>query len=345
MKFFYFDGVFVMAKKKVGIIGASGFAGFELLKILQKHNGVEVLVKNAHSHAGVKISELYPEHADSNEVFSNYSIEEICKMNLDLLFLSLPNGMASEIVPKVKNSKTRIIDLSADYRFKDLKIFEKVYGIKHSDKKIAKNAVYGLPELFRGKIKKAKLVANPGCYATSMILSAYPIVKKNLAKHIVFDCVSGYSGAGREKTSTSDYRQMIQGNFVAYDISQHRHLFEVKQFLGKKVSFTPHVFQVFRGIMCSMHAILAKKISQEKVLELYSKFYENEKFVKVSREIPDLHSTQDSNFFKIGGFEIDSGNNQLITIAAEDNLVKGAAGQAVQNMNLMLGFEETEGLL
>ncbi len=332
-----------MDLKNVGIIGASGYAGFELIKILEKHGGVKVKVKNAHSHAGMKISALYPEYPEKNGTFSNFSIEEINKMNLSLVFLSLHAGMASEIVPKI-NSKTKIIDLSGDYRFSDLDVFEKIYGVKHSDKKIAKTAVYGLPELFREKIKKAGLVANPGCYATSMILSAYPLIKKKLAKHIIFDCVSGYSGAGREKTSNAEYQKMIDENFVAYNISQHCHLFEVRQFLGKNVSFTPHVFGAFRGIMCSMHAILNRKISQEKILELYLKFYENEKFVKVGKGIPDLHSTQKTNYFSIGGFEIDS-SNQLITIATEDNLVKGAAGQAVQNMNLMLGFDETKGLL
>jgi len=328
-----------MVLKKVGIIGASGYAGFELLELLEKHGGVEVKVKNAHSHAGVKISELYPEYGGKNEVFSNYSVEEINSMDLDLVFLSLPAGMAAEIVPKL-NSKTKIIDLSADYRFYDLKVFEKIYGVKHKDKKIAKNAVYGLPELFREKIK----TANPGCYATSMILSAFPLVKKKLAKNIIFDCVSGYSGAGRDKTSSAEYQKMIKDNFVAYNISQHRHLFEVKQFLGKKISFTPHVFGSFRGIMCSMHAILGKKTTAEKVLELYSEFYKNEKFVKVGKGIPDLNSTKKTNYFSIGGFEIDS-SNQLIAIATEDNLVKGAAGQAVQNMNLMLGFDEAKGLL
>jgi len=332
-----------MSSKKVGIIGASGYAGFELLKILEKHAGVEVKAKNAHSHAGMKISALYPEYENSEEVFSNFSIEEINKMALDLVFLSLPSGKSLEIIPKLENG-TKIIDLGADYRFKDLKLFEKIYGVKHKDKKIAKTAVYGLPELFRNKIKKAKLVANPGCYATSMILSAYPLAKKGLAKRIIFDCVSGYSGAGREKTSNLEYQKMIQDNFMAYNISQHRHLSEVQQFLGKKVSFTPHVFGAFSGIMCSMHAVLGKKTSAKNVLELYLKFYEKEKFVKVGKEIPDMNSTRKTNYFSIGGFEIDS-SNQLITIATEDNLVKGAAGQAVQNMNLMLGFDEAKGLL
>lgn len=325
---------------KVGILGASGFTGIELLQHLQKHE-VEVPVLNSTSFAGKKVSSLYPEFSDKELEFTNFSIEQINSMDLDLIFLALPHTVSMQFAPKLN---CKIVDLSADYRFKDVKVFEKVYSAKHLDLNGNKKAVFGCPELFRKQIKKAELVANPGCYATSMILSGIPLVKKNLVKNFIFDCVSGYSGVGREKANDEKYLATIKDNYIGYNLSKHRHKYEVQQFLGKNVSFTPHVFQVFRGICCTGHILLKKTVSVEKLKKIYSNFFKNEPFVEVfNNGIPTLHDVQNSNFFKIGGFEIDE-CNQLVTIGCLDNLVKGASGQAIQNMNLMLGFDEKKGL-
>jgi len=239
------------------------------------------------------------------------------------------------LIPKLK---CKVIDLGADYRFKDAKTYEKVYKTKHVDKKT--KAVYGLPELFKGKIKKAKVVGNPGCYATASILTALPIQK--YCKNIIFDCKSGYSGAGVKPTYVNDPKNYTN-NIIAYKLTSHRHKPEIEQFIKSKLSFTPQVIPVFRGLMCTMHAILNKKIDAIKIKNIYKNYYKNQPFVKVVDKIPELHDVQNNNYCYIGGFEVDN-NNQLVVISTIDNLLKGASGQAVQNMNIMFGLKETEGL-
>src|SRR3989344_5465624 len=234
------------------------------------------------------------------------------------------------MVPKLK---PKVIDLGADYRFKDTKVYEKVYGNKHSEKI---SAVYGLPELFREKIKKAKVVGNPGCYPTASLLSALPIDK--LAKYIIFDCKSGYSGAGMKKSFVNDPENYTD-NVLAYNISKHRHKYEIGQFLKAKMSFTPHVIPVFRGLMVTTHVLLNKKIDIKKIKKLYKDYYKDEPFVKIADSIPTLHDVQNTNYCVIGGFEMDE-NNQLVIVSVIDNLLKGASGQAVQNMNIMFGLKE-----
>src|SRR3989344_7559949 len=225
---------------KVGIIGASGYTGYELIKILKKHPKVELLILNSQTYNRKKVKELYPDF-DGDDVYTNYSIDEINKLKLDCIFLATPNGTASGLVPKLNCKK--IVDLSADYRFK---------------------AVYGLPELFKNKIKKAKLVANPGCYATVCALTALPIQK--LAKYIVFDCKSGWSGAGKESVYAKDPKGTIKDNLVAYKLTAHRHKPEIEQFIKTKLSFTPHVIDTFQGMMATTHVLLKKKVSKEKII-------------------------------------------------------------------------------
>ena len=288
-----------------------------------------------------------------------------------------------------------MIDLSADYRFSDVKVYERVYGHRH--KKIVK-AVYGLPELFRNEIKNAKIVANPGCYATASILAGLPIQK--FVSSIIFDCKSGYSGAGIKPTYVNQ-KENYTDNIIPYNITKHRHKYEIEQFIKSKVSFTPHVIPTFRGLMCTMHAILDnanspkdsklgefcgiemskiakihnkllrfsstrkfreifvdcrtkvrgtipaifnKKTTDSDIKKIYKQFYKNEPFVRIMDKIPELHDVQNTNYCCLGGFEIDE-NNQLVVISVIDNLLKGASGQAVQNMNIMFGIEEGEGLL
>lgn len=323
---------------KIGIIGASGYTGYELIKLLKKHPKIELKVLNSHSYVGKKVNELYSEF-NGDEGFTNYSIDEINKMKLDCIFLALPHTRAFEIVPKLKCKK--IIDLSADYRFKKTNKYEEVYEAKHLDEKNNKKAVYGLPELFKDKIKKVKIVANPGCYATACILASYPIQK--LAKYIVFDCKSGWSGAGKESIYAKD-SSVIKDNIQAYKLTKHRHKYEIEQFIKTKLSFTPHVIDTFQGMMCTAHVLLKKKIEKEEIIKLFEDFYKDQPFVNIIKDkIPEIKDVQKTNYCHIGGFEIDE-NNQLVIVSVIDNLIKGASGQAIQNMNLMFGFDEKEGL-
>jgi len=319
-------------KIKVGIIGAAGYTGYELIKILKKHKKVNLIILNSKTYAGKTVKSRYPDFSDGKLKFTNSPINEI--NNLDLVFLAVPNGIAMKLVPKLE---CKIIDLSADYRFSNTKIYEKVYKAKHTDKT---KAIYGLPELFKKKIKKARIVANPGCYATASIISALPIQK--FVKNIIFDCKSGYSGAGVKKSYVNDPKN-YSDNIIPYNITKHRHKYEIEQFIKAKISFTPHVIPVFRGLMCTMHAILNKKIDNKKIKNIYKNYYKNEPFVTVIDKIPELHDVQNNNYCMLGGFEIDE-NNQLVIVSVIDNLLKGASGQAVQNMNLMFGFNETESL-
>ena len=240
--------------QKIGIVGASGYTGYELIKLLAKHPEVELAVLNSRSNAGKKVSELYPDFNDKDLKFTGYSVDDINTINPKLLFLALPNGEAMKIVPKL-NKRMKIVDLSADYRFKDKEDYEKIYKITHSDKE--RKAVYGLPELYSSKIKKARLVANPGCYATASILSALPIQK--LAKYIIFDCKSGWSGAGKDSDYAKD-ASLLKDNMIAYKLTNHRHKYEVEQLVKTKLSFTPHVISAFRGLISTTHVLLKKPI-------------------------------------------------------------------------------------
>jgi len=318
---------------KAGIIGASGYAGYELIKILKKHPKADLAILNSRTYAGKTVKSVYKDFKDSKLKFTNASLNDINK--LDIVFLAVPNTVAMSLVPKLK---CKVIDLGADYRFKDAKVYEKVYKAKHKDNKT--KSVYGLPELFKEKIKKAKVIGNPGCYATASILAALPIQKH--CKYIIFDCKSGYSGAGIKKSYVTDPKNYIN-NIIPYKLINHRHKSEIEQFIKTKISFTPHVLPLFRGLMCTMHVILNKNISSNKIKAIYKNYYKNQPFVKIVDKTPELHDTQNNNYCYIGGFEIDD-NNQLVVVSTIDNLLKGASGQAVQNMNLMFGFEEKEGL-
>ena len=251
-------------KIKAGIIGASGYSGYELIKILSKHKFVDLAFLNSKSHKGQAVKSLYNDFWDDKLKFTNLSLKEINKSNADVVFTALPSAESLEIAPQIN---TKVIDLSADYRFSDLKIYEKVYEAKHK-KKIS--AIYGLPELFRNKIKSAKVVANPGCYAAACILAALPIQK--YASYIIFDCKSGYSGAGA-KPAYVNQPENYSNNIIPYNITSHRHKYEIGQFIKAKLSFTPHVIPVFRGLMCTMHALLKKKTDAAKIKKLYQKYY------------------------------------------------------------------------
>ncbi|HLC65625.1 MAG TPA: N-acetyl-gamma-glutamyl-phosphate reductase [Candidatus Nanoarchaeia archaeon] len=322
---------------EVGIIGASGYTGHELIKLLNNHKKVKVVAANSRTYEGKRVSELYPDYR-GNLRYTNFSVSEINSMKPDLLFLALPHGNSTGIVQQL-DKDIKVIDLGADFRFSSMKMYEKVYGIKSPVKK--NTAVYGLPELFREKIKKAHIVANPGCYSTACILAAYPIQK--YAKYIVFDCKSGWSGAGKDSVYAKN-PSIVKDNLIAYNIVKHRHKYEISQFIKTPLSFTPHVISTFQGMMCTAHILLRKNTEKEKIIKIYKKFYNDSKFTRIADKIPEVRDTQKTNFCRIGGFEIDE-NNQLVIVSTIDNLLKGASGQAVQNMNLMFDFDETEGLI
>jgi N-acetyl-gamma-glutamyl-phosphate reductase len=312
--------------------------GMSLLKLLGAHELVELKVSNSRNYAGQKVSDLYSDY-QGDDVYTGYSMDEINELDLDLIFLALPHAQSMDTIAALHTSKTKLIDLSADYRFQDAAMYEKVYG--RAPIPTQYDWVYGLPELFKADIQKAHAVANPGCYATASILAAYPI--QDLATHIVFDCKSGWSGAGRD-SSYAKNPELLKDNLIAYKLTKHRHKYEVEQFITAPLSFTPHVFDTFQGMMCTAHLLLKDDISSEQIKKRYQDFYADAAFVRVSNETPDVRQTQKNNFCDIGGFEIDE-TNQLVVVSTLDNLWKGAAGQAVQNMNLMLGLEETAGLV
>ncbi|MBI3034220.1 N-acetyl-gamma-glutamyl-phosphate reductase [Candidatus Woesearchaeota archaeon] len=304
---------------KAAIIGASGYTGFELIKILSRHNKVEIVAANSESKYGKKVSDIYPEY-DCDISFTNYGMDKINKI-ADIVFLAVREGMAKKIVPKVT---ARIIDLSPDYR-------------------LGSEAVYGLPELNREKISRTRFVANPGCYATAAILSALPMLGNNNLKNIIFDCKSGYSGAGKTPSQRNS-PENLKENVMPYQLTNHEHIKEIEKALGKKVSFTPHVLPLFRGILCTSHFIMNEAVDAGDVKTEFIKHYEKEQFVKVVDRLPTLHDARNTNYCIIGGFEADH-NNRIVIISALDNLLKGASGQAVQNMNIMFGIKESEGLL
>ncbi len=307
-------------KKKIAVFGASGYTGWELIKLLAPRSELEIIGLESQSHAGRPVRDLYPE-ADPDLRFTNLGLEKIKQLNPDLVFLCQADGFAAA---HASEFDCRVIDLSRDLRFTD-------------------GVVYGLPEINRAKIRVSPRLANPGCYATACILSALPAVQAGLVERIVFDCKSGFSGAGRTPSSRND-PERLRDNVLAYRLCDHPHQPEICRGLGfAPVSFTPHVLPFFRGILATGHFFLKRKTAASLIREQYLEFYAAEPFIRILDRIPDLNDVQHTNLCCLGGFEADEAN-RLVVVAALDNLIKGASGQAVQNMNLMLGFSETEGL-
>ena len=336
---------------KVAIFGASGYTGQELTKILSGHPEVKLVAVTSRRFAGKPVSEVFPSLKGLTHLkYQNVNPAQISD-SCDIIFLALPHGVSMEIAPEFIRAGKKVIDLSADYRLRDIKTYETWYQ-KHSSAKFIKDAVYGIPELYRQKIKKAKLIANPGCYPTSIILGLAPALKKKIldVSTIIADSASGVSGAGREPLTGSLFCE-VDGGFKAYKVGKHRHLPEIEQEInalaGKKfaISFTPHLLPVKRGILSTIYAKLKKDVSLEELHSLYCNFYAKEKFVRIcpSGQYPNISSVCGSNYCDIG-LAIDFRTKRVILMAAIDNLIKGAAGQAVQNMNIVCGFEEDAGL-
>lgn len=327
---------------KVGIIGASGYTGGELLRFLKYHSDVEVVAATSRKFDGIPVYKIHPNLRDLDLKFENLKPGEI---DADLIFTATPHGASMKIVPEILESGAKVIDLSGDYRFDDIHVYEEWYGFKHTD---PRDAVYGLPEINRDEIKKAELVANPGCFPTGAILACLPVVNEKLVETIVVDSKSGVSGAGVKPTTVTHYPN-CSDNVAPYAVTNHRHMPEIQEKLSKfgdvKVSFTPHLVPVTRGILTTAHTFLKEDVNSDYIKEIYDDFYRKEPFVRVLdvNEIPSLSSVRGSNYCHIGCFEIDQ-NGRLVIVSAIDNLVKGASGQAVQNMNLMFGFPETKSL-
>jgi N-acetyl-gamma-glutamyl-phosphate reductase len=326
-------------RARVAIVGASGYTGLNLLRIVLKHPRMTLVACVSPSFAGKPVASLYP-HFRPKIAFTGHSSAEIAALAPDLVFTATPNGEPMRLVPLLPAS-TKVVDLAADYRFADRRVWERVYGMKHADRR--RRAVYGLPEINRDAIRAARVVGNPGCYVTSALLAALPFVRAGLVERVVFDGKSGYSGAGRGKTFVNDPANYTD-NVLAYKLDFHRHRPEIEQVLGMRVSFTPQVIPTFRGILMTAHLFLAKRLSTKAATALARRFYAGEPFVRVDADrIPTLHDVQGTNLAALGGFEQDP-TGRMVVVSVLDNLLKGAAGQAVQNANLMLGFPETTGL-
>ncbi|MFH1369231.1 MAG: N-acetyl-gamma-glutamyl-phosphate reductase [Elusimicrobiota bacterium] len=338
---------------KAGIIGITGYTGEELLKILSKHPGVEISVLASRSAEETKpVKEIYPHLAHLSLSYEKLDAAGVAKRS-DVVFLALPHKVSFEVVPELLSAGKNVIDLSADFRIEDVSTYEQWYGGKHAAPANLKEAVYGLPELYRDKIAKARLIANPGCYPTTIILGAAPALKHKLIEpdSIIIDAKSGISGAGRK--SVEEYYKNEHPNFRPYNIAGvHRHIPEIEQELskvaGKKitVTFTPQIIPVERGMVSSIYMNLKKKLTTQEAIGLYGEFYAKEPFVRIFSDdkIPDVRNVANTNFCDIT-VRVDARANRLIVISAIDNLVKGASGQAVQNMNIMYGFKETEALI
>ena len=336
---------------KVAIVGATGYAGEELLKILVDHPQVEITSVSAKIDKPRKINQIFPHLSKKIDLTCAEPDFSQIVPNCDLAFLALPHRVSMEVAPKFLKAQKKVIDLSADYRLKDISVYEKWYGVKHKSPEYVADAVYGLPEVYRKKIKQAKIVANPGCYPTGIILACLPLLDKGstVRENIIADAKTGLSGAGREKEAQL-FPQM-QENFRAYKVDAHQHAPEINQelsnFIGRKleVTFTPHLIPIQRGILSTIYVQLKKVISQKEAQTLYQNFYQNEPYVVVlpQESFPQLKDVMKTNFCHIG-MKINPQKKIAIVISAIDNLVKGASGQAVQNMNIMYGFKETEGL-
>lgn len=336
----------------VAIIGASGYTGVELARILCNHPEVRLTAATSRQYAGQALSQVFPSLRQKTDlVCENLSTDELCG-RADFFFTAVPHKTAMDIVPALLAAGKKVVDLSADFRLRDVAVYEEWYQ-KHSAADLLKEAVYGLPELYRERIRSSRLIANPGCYPTSIILALAPLLKGAVIdpRSIIADSKSGTSGAGRAAQVGSLFCEVADG-FRAYKVGgTHRHTPEIEQeintFLPEpvRISFTPHLLPISRGILSTIYAQLHPEIQHADVTQLYEKMYAQEPFVRIlpDNNFPATQYVRGSNFCDLG-FKIDTRTGRIIIMSAIDNIVKGAAGQAVQNMNLMCGFTETAGL-
>ena len=337
---------------KAGIIGSTGYAGGELARLLLQRDDIEIKWYGSRSYIDQKYASIYHNmFRIVDDVCMDDNMKELADQ-VDVVFTATPQGLCASLVDEDVLSKVKVIDLSADFRIKDVSVYEKWYKLPHASPRFIGEAVYGLPEINREKVKRARLIANPGCFPTCSFLSTYPLVKEGLIdpNTIIIDAKSGTSGAGRGSKVDSLYCE-VNENIKAYGVASHRHTPEIEEQLscaaGKPVtiSFTPHLVPMNRGILVTAYASLTKKVSYEEVKAVYDKYYRDEYFVRVLEKdvVPQTRWVEGSNFADVN-FKIDTRTNRVVMMGAIDNMVKGAAGQAIQNMNLMFGLPENTGL-
>ena len=337
---------------KAGIIGSTGYAGQELVRLLMQHPDVEIVWYGSRSYIDQQYADVFQNMFQIVDAKCMDDNMDALADAADVIFTATPQGLCASLVNEDVLNKVKIIDLSADFRIKDVKVYEKWYGIKHKSPSYIKEAVYGLCEINREDIKGARLIANPGCYTTCSILTCYPLVKEGLIdpNTIIVDAKSGTSGAGRGAKTANLFCE-VNENIKAYGVATHRHTPEIEEQLGYAagypitINFTPHLVPMNRGILATAYASLKEGVTEEQIRAAYDKYYANEKFVRVLKPgvCPETRWVEGSNYVDVN-FKVDLRTHRVIMMGAIDNLVKGAAGQAVQNMNLAFGLDESTGL-
>lgn len=335
---------------QVGVVGGTGYVGAELIRLLSNHNKIKISGISSTSYEGKSINSLYPGFYDLKELVCEKD-DEVIKRS-DLIFLALPSGVSEPIVEKAVAKDKICIDMGADFRFKNESSYKKWYGKNFITPKLHESSVYGLPELNREYIKKSRVIGNPGCYATSVQIGVLPLISKGLIeeKGIIADCKSGLTGAGKTLSESSHFVNCNE-SFSAYKVANHRHTPEIEENLnsvskeGVKLTFIPHLIPINRGILSTIYTTPKDPIDIEKIHQKYCEFYKEEPFVRILPlgEVSKINNVRLSNYCCIS-IHYDSENNKLIIISCLDNMIKGAAGQAIQNMNIVLGFDEKEGL-
>lgn len=337
---------------KVGIIGSTGYAGQELVRLLIQHPETEIVWYGSRSYINKPYSDVFQNmFRIVDDTCMDDNMEELADA-VDVIFTATPQGLCASLVNEEILSKVKIIDLSADFRIKDVAVYEKWYGIEHKSPSYIEEAVYGLCEINREDIRGARLIANPGCYTTCSILTIYPLVKEGLIdpNTIIIDAKSGTSGAGRGAKTANLFCE-VNENIKAYGVATHRHTPEIEEQLGYAagypivISFTPHLVPMNRGILATAYASLRADVTDGDVRTAYEKYYGTEKFIRILKPgiCPETRWVEGSNYVDIN-YRLDPRTNRVIMMGAIDNLVKGAAGQAVQNMNLIFGLDESTGL-
>ena len=341
---------------KVGVVGASGYVGGEILRLLVSHPHAEISMVTSRQYVGEYISRIQPGLKGFTDLtFSELDYDKLTD-KCDLVFTAVPHGTAVDIVKALYDRGMKVIDLSADYRLHNAADYDKWYGWQHTHPELLSKSVFGVPELHREEIKKSQIVSCPGCMAVTSILGLYPLIKKNLidTEHIIVDSKIGSSGAGAG-TLSGTHHAMRSGVIRPYKPAKHRHTGEIEQELSIaagskiKVSMSPHAVDIVRGILCTNHVFLKQPLTEMDLWKIYREQYQNEKFIRLIRDkkgfykFPDPKFVVGSNFCDVG-FDIDEDNNRVVVLSASDNLMKGAAGSAIQNMNVMAGFNEMDGI-
>ncbi len=341
---------------KVGVIGASGYVGGELLRLLVTHPEIEISTVTSRQQVGEYVHRVHPSLKNFITLtFSDMNLDKITN-SCDLVFVSVPHGKSNKIINDLLKSGVKIIDLSADFRLKDPQDYVKWYGWEHPFPDLLSKSVYGVPEFHRDEIKNAKLVSCPGCMAVTSLLALKPLIENDLidTDHIIVDSKIGSSGAGA-KSNAGTHHALRYGVVRPYKPAKHRHTGEIEQELGLlskvkvHVSMTPHAVNLVRGILTTNHVFLKKPLNELELWKIYRNAYKDEMFIRLIRDkngfykFPDPKFVVGSNFCDVG-FDIDEGNNRVVALSASDNLMKGAAGSAIQNMNVMFGYDEMAGL-